>query len=107
MKFGNGPRRRVRGGSALKLCPLLCIQRFFKEENNQCKRHRGFCRGDGDEDNCESFAAVIEPVAAERDKRNSGGLEHQVGAEEHDDQVAAGEETDQADREHLAQVTNR
>ena len=86
----------------MKFCPLLCIQRFFlsKEENNQRKRHRGFCRGDGDKDDGESFAAVIEPIAAECDERDSGGLEHQVGAKEHDDQVAAGQETDQADGEH-------
>src|SRR4051812_45982183 len=89
-------------GSALQLLPFLGVEGLApaEEEDDEGQGHGRLGRGDGEDEDHEGLAGVIQVVAAERDQGDARGLEHQLGAEEHDDQVAAGGEADQADGEH-------
>ena len=56
--------------------------------------------GNGEDEDDEGLAGVVEVEAPEGDEGEPGGLEHEFRAQEHDDEVAPGEEADNAHGEH-------
>ena len=70
-----------------------------EEEDDEAEGEGGFGGGDGEEEDDEALAGGVEVESGEGDEVDGDALEHDFGAEEHHDHVAAGEEADEADGE--------
>ena len=75
---------------------------FFlaEEQDHQPQRQRRLGGGDDQHENHERLPGQVAVVTAEGDQINCRPLEHQLGAEKHDDQVPPAQEADHADAEH-------
>ena len=59
----------------------------------------GLARRHGEDEQHEHLPVQVAVVPGERDEVDRHALQHHLGAEEHHDQVAAGQEPDQPDAE--------
>ena len=65
----------------------------------KAQRQPGLARGHRDDEERENLSVQIAVMPGESDEVQSHALQHQFRAEEHHDQVPAGEEADQPKRE--------
>src|SRR5262245_30788958 len=88
--------------SALELPPRVGVQRLFlpEQQYDQPQRQRRLGRRDHQDEDHERLPVQVAVIAPKRDQVDRHALEHQLGAEKHDDQVPARHEPDQPDHKH-------